>query len=211
MLKPQHVTADQLRTSQGGIGRVVSIGLVGAIHAAVIYALATGLAAQVTSKIIQEVQVAVVKEKPPDIKPPPPPPPEFKVPPPDYVPPPEISIAAPAQTSAITNVQKVAKVAPPPPVVTLTPPKAVGSTHNCETYYPPLSRRLSEQGKVLLKYDIDTQGNISNARVAKSSGYSRLDQAATQCVNSRWRSTPAMRGNTPVAATLEAYVVFQLR
>jgi protein TonB len=189
----------------------VSIGLVGAIHAAVIYALATGLAAQVTSKIIQEVQVAVVKEKPPDIKPPPPPPPEFKVPPPDYVPPPEISIAAPAQTSAITNVQKVAKVAPPPPVVTLTPPKAVGSTHNCETYYPPLSRRLSEQGKVLLKYDIDTQGNISNARVAKSSGYSRLDQAATQCVNSRWRSTPAMRGNTPVAATLEAYVVFQLR
>jgi protein TonB len=189
----------------------VSIGLVGAIHAAVIYALATGLAAQVTSKIIQEVQVAVVKEKPPDVKPPPPPPPDFKVPPPDFVPPPEISIAAPAQTSAITNVQKVAKVAPPPPVVTLTPPKAVGSTHNCETYYPPLSRRLSEQGKVLLKYDIDTQGNISNARVAKSSGYSRLDQAATQCVNSRWRSTPAMHGNTPVAATLEAYVVFQLR
>jgi protein TonB len=165
-----------------------------------------------TQHLIQDVKVAVVKEKTPEVKPPPPPPPDFKVPPPDYVPPPDITIATPVQTDAITQVQKkVAVQKPPPPVTPVVPPRAVGNSHNCDSYYPPLSRRLSEEGKVLIRYSIDTAGNIGNATVVKSSGYSRLDQAAVQCVDSRWRSHPATQGGKPLAMNAEAYVVFRLR
>lgn len=212
MLKPEHHTAQQLRHQQNAQRRLISVAIVGVIHVGVIYALASGLAANMTAHLIQDVEVAVVKEKPPDLKPPPPPPPDFKVPPPDFVPPPEISIQMESTTNAISQVQqKVATVAPPPPVSVVTPPRPLGNTHNCDSFYPPLSRRLSEQGNVFIRYSIDTQGNISNATVVKSSGYQRLDQAAVQCVNGRWRSTPAMRDGKPIAMQADAVVQFRLK
>jgi len=47
--------------------------------------------------------------------------------------------------------------------------------------------------------------------VPKSSGSDRLDQAAVSCVSSRWRNTPAMNGDTPVASpNHQAIVRFSL-
>jgi protein TonB len=212
MLKPEHVAAEQLRHQQNSQRRAISVVIVGLIHVGVIWALASGLAANMTAHLIQDVEVAVVKEKPPDLKPPPPPPPDFKVPPPDFVPPPDINIQNDAATNAISQVQRqVATVTPPPPVAVIAPPRAVGNTHNCDSFFPPLSRRLSEQGKVLIRYTIDTSGNIKGATVAKSSGFQRLDDAAVQCVNGRWRSTPATKDGKPFAIQTEAVVSFVLR
>lgn len=80
MLKPEHVAAEQLRHQQNSQRRLFSVVIVGLIHVGVIWALASGLASNMTAHLIQDVEVAVVKEKPPDVKPPPPPPPDFKVP-----------------------------------------------------------------------------------------------------------------------------------
>jgi protein TonB len=211
MLKPEHVAAAQLRHQQNSQRRMISVAIVAAIHVGVIYALASGLAANMTAHLIQDVEVAVVKEKPPDVKPPPPPPPDFKVPPPDFVPPPEINIQSDAPTNAISQVQKqVATVVPPPPVTKITAPRTEGRAHECESQYPPLSRRLSEQGIVTLKFTVMTDGTVAGPRVVKSSGFQRLDDAAIQCV-SRWRYHPATQNGKPLAVSLEANVRYQLR
>ena len=190
---------------------MISVAIVGAIHVGVIWALASGLAAHVTAKLIQDVEVAVVKEKPPDLKPPPPPPPDFKVPPPDFVPPPEISIAMESSANAISQVQqKVATVAPPPPVTPITAPRTDGRAHECESQYPPLSRRLSEQGIVTVRFTVTAKGTVAGPTIVKSSGFQRLDQAALECT-SRWRYHPAERGGVPLAVQTEANVRYQLK
>ena len=48
--------------------------------------------------------------------------------------------------------------------------------------YPPLSKKLREQGKVILRVLIDEQGRAADIQVQSSSGYARLDSAAQQAV-----------------------------
>jgi protein TonB len=191
--------------------RTVALIVVGVLHVGLIFAIIAGLKAGLIQKIPDELVAEVVKPKD-EVKPPPPPPPDLQKPPPPFVPPPEINIAtdAPA-TNAITAVQP--NVQTPPPVVqpTITPSKAVGRTHDCQSYYPALSSRLGEQGNVMVRYDVGVDGSISNVAVVKSSGSERLDAAAVNCVSSRWRNTPAMQGNTPVASPdHQAIIQFQL-
>ncbi|HKQ83586.1 MAG TPA: energy transducer TonB [Steroidobacteraceae bacterium] len=48
--------------------------------------------------------------------------------------------------------------------------------------YPALSRRLKEQGVVVLKVLVDERGAAQQIEVADSSGHERLDQAAVEAV-----------------------------
>ena len=98
----------------------------------------------------------------------------------------------------------------PPPVITLSPARALLATHTTPDY-PPLSRRLGEQGTLRLKLTITTQGAVSEATVVNSSGHSRLDEAAIDWVKAHWRYQPAMRGLTPVPSTADAVVTFKLQ
>lgn len=65
--------------------------------------------------------------------------------------------------------------------------------------YPVLSRRLGEEGKLMLQVELDESGRISNTRIINSSGYSRLDNAALAAVKT-WRCRPAVRDGQPVKA-----------
>lgn len=65
--------------------------------------------------------------------------------------------------------------------------------------YPVLSRRLGEEGKLMLQVELDESGRISNTRIINSSGYSRLDNAALAAVKT-WRCRPAVRDGHPVRA-----------
>lgn len=211
MLRPEHITARQLQSQRDSTRRTIAVGFVGVLHLAVIYALASGLAANMTAKLLQDTQVAVIKEKPPDTaKPPPPPPPDFKIPPPDFVPPPEINIESDSLSNAITQVQNKAPVPPPPaPPAQITAPRTEGRPHECQSQYPPLSRRLSEQGIVTVHFTVQADGSVSGVAVAKSSGFSRLDDAAIECA-SKWRYFPATNGGKPIAVATEANVRYQL-
>ena len=44
--------------------------------------------------------------------------------------------------------------------------------------YPDLSRRKEEEGSVQLKFYIGVQGQVLDSQIEKSSGYTRLDEAA---------------------------------
>jgi protein TonB len=65
--------------------------------------------------------------------------------------------------------------------------------------YPPLSRRLGEEGKLVLRVELDENGHVNTARVVESSSYKRLDEAALAVVRT-WRCNPSLRNGQPVRA-----------
>ena len=50
--------------------------------------------------------------------------------------------------------------------------------HNPPPAYPRMSRRMGEQGTVLLRVFISAEGRAEKADIRTSSGYARLDEAA---------------------------------
>lgn len=103
--------------------------------------------------------------------------------------------AAPA---AVAPVATPAVPAPPPPARIELPSASAAYLNNPPPPYPPLSRRLGEQGTVMLRVRIEPDGTASAAEVRTSSGYERLDQAALQAVL-RWRFVPGTRNGVPEA------------
>lgn len=76
--------------------------------------------------------------------------------------------------------------------------------------YPHLSRRLGEEGRVLVRVLVDREGRPRTVALDASSGYSRLDNAAMQTVR-RWRFIPAKHGERPVSEWVVVPVMFSLR
>ncbi len=121
----------------------------------------------------------------------------------------------------------VAPPAPPAPVVADAAPKAstggataTGSAvsaarfdaaylQNPKPNYPALSRRLGEEGKVMLKVRVSSEGKPLSVDLEKSSGFERLDNSARQAVQG-WRFVPAKRGDDAIEATVIVPVSFRL-
>ncbi len=76
--------------------------------------------------------------------------------------------------------------------------------------YPALSRRLGEQGRVLLRVFVNADGSAAQVEIRESSGFERLDRAAREAV-ARWRFVPARQGDRPVAAWVLVPISFNLR
>lgn len=83
--------------------------------------------------------------------------------------------------------------------VTLTSELSVSCPSLAAPAYPAISRRMGEEGKLVLKVELDETGRIDDARVVDSSGYTRLDNAALEAVRS-WRCRPSIRNGQPVRA-----------
>lgn len=75
--------------------------------------------------------------------------------------------------------------------------------------YPPLARRLREEGKVILRVFVTPEGAAGQVELRSSSGFPRLDQAAREAV-SRWKFVPARRGDESIGAWVLIPVVFNL-
>jgi protein TonB len=80
---------------------------------------------------------------------------------------------------------------------------------NPEPVFPLLSRKLQEEGKVLLLVQVSAKGEPDNVQVKQSSGYFRLDEAATKAVR-KWRFAPARRGTEAVASSIVVPLTFRL-
>jgi protein TonB len=80
---------------------------------------------------------------------------------------------------------------------------------NPKPVYPPMSRRLREEGKVMLRVNVLPDGLPSVIEIKRSSGSARLDEAAKAAV-SRWRFVPARRSNEAVASWVLVPLVFSL-
>jgi len=75
--------------------------------------------------------------------------------------------------------------------------------------YPPLSRRLGEQGKVQVRVLIGPDGLPQQARIHRSSGHERLDQVALKTVM-QWRYVPGKRAGNPEAMWFDIPINFVL-
>ena len=96
---------------------------------------------------------------------------------------------------------------PEPPVIVEAVP-AYG--HNPAPEYPGLARRRRYEGTVLLEVLVDATGMVGDIRLADSSGYTVLDQAAVKSVRS-WVFKPGRRGDETIEMWVRVPVRFELR
>lgn len=120
--------------------------------------------------------------------------------------PPSTSMAAGPATG-----EPVPAPAPPPPVATQVelPSSNASYLQNPAPVYPPISKRLGEQGRVLVRVLIGPDGRPQKAELKRSSGFDRLDRSALEYVM-KCRYVPGKVGGVPQAMWYEAPVSFVL-
>ncbi|GAA4866283.1 energy transducer TonB [Luteimonas vadosa] len=75
--------------------------------------------------------------------------------------------------------------------------------------YPPTAFRAGEEGTVIVRVDVDAQGNVTAVDVARRSDSRELDREAVNAVR-EWTFEPAIRGGKPVASTVQVPIEFKL-
>lgn len=120
---------------------------------------------------------------------------------------PRPTIALPLPPPAITTTEeplpRPQPVAEPTPQVAPAPAPIAGGDlsssmiHAPPPRYPHESRRKREQGTVVLTVLLSTDGSVSEVRIARSSGYVRLDEATRDAVR-KWRWSPMLRAGVAV-------------
>ncbi|MCY1166262.1 hypothetical protein D9M73_61870 [compost metagenome] len=220
-LPPGLVVAGKTTSKSMPLSRNAVIALsVVALHVAFILALQSGLLMRAAEIIVPaEVLSQFIDPPSPKVEPVPPAPPTPPAPVkkavtkapvlpapqplaiPDNTPSPNAPtgvLTPPTTPAPIAAAVAAAPVAPAGPPVVQLPSSDANYLQNPKPPYPPLSKRLNEQGKTTIKVFIDVEGLPQRAEIAKSSGYDRLDQAALATVM-RWRYVPGKRGGVPEA------------
>jgi protein TonB len=121
--------------------------------------------------------------------------------------------APPAETRPPVEAPQPAaapKVASAGPALPVVPPSfSADYLHNPAPTYPALSRRMGEQGKVVLHVLVTAEGVPERVELRTSSGSARLDGVALGTVK-RWKFVPARQGDRPVAAWVLVPISFAL-
>lgn len=112
---------------------------------------------------------------------------------------------APAQAAPVAT----APATPPGPPRLELPSSDATYLNNPKPVYPALSKRLGEQGKVVVRVLIGVDGTAQQAEIRTSSGYERLDQVALATVL-KWRYVPGKRGGMPEAMWFNVPINFVL-
>lgn len=215
-----HACADCLPT---GVRRTITV-LVCVAHVVAIYGLLQIGAVREAVREAVPIFAGLIDSLPPPIKP------EAASSPPTVrriAPPPIIaarSVPIQATPESVTPSEPaetvVAPDAPPAPAVAAPAPVAqprmlaateVGYLEPPRVSYPPVSRRLGEEGRVLLRVLVDPQGNPAQVVLSQTSGHARLDEAATSAAR-RARFRPYTENGVaqtvwvllPIVFTLEA-------
>jgi protein TonB len=98
---------------------------------------------------------------------------------------------------------------PPAPVITQATHEA-DYLHNPRPEYPSISRRLGEEGRVLLRVQVAADGSPLVIEVKQSSGFPRLDDTARKTA-ARWRFVPAKRGQEAFVSWVDVPIQFRLQ
>lgn len=210
--------------------KFIGIGLVVAFHILVVYALVTGLARKAMDVVIKPLETKIVEEvKPPPPPPdtPPPPPPKLLAPPPPFIPPPEVQVQQPVQQtptiSAVTNVKPenptftktqapTAPVEEKKPTGPVTVPAVIDfNVAGCKPEYPRASLRNEETGTVLLSVLTGADGNVTEVKIDKSSGFRGLDNAVrAQLMSGSCKNKPGTVDGKPQPTWTKVQYVWKL-
>ena len=203
------------------------------LHVVGLYALQSGLLRRAVEVVVPvQLLAQFIEPAKPKVEPqPPPPPPKPRVTPqpvlhkpqPSPLPPPTMPLAvlsAGPSPHAVTGVTTPQPPAPPiaapvaPPAPPALPRIELPSSHadylnNPAPRYPSISKRLGEQGKVVVRVFIGLDGTATQAEVRTSSGFDRLDQTALQTVLG-WKYVPGKVNGEPKAMWFNVPINFVL-
>ena len=149
-------------------------------------------------EIMQQKVRPFVAERPPAVKPEKPLPPDPSAP---KFPEPkeEPQTLRPSNPQASQPAPRQARIdAPPKPKRSIKPD------------YPKGARQRGEQGDVVLEIRVNAEGTVDTVKVAVSSGFGELDEAAAKAAKAA-KFKPARSGREPVASTARLKLQFKLR
>ena len=200
-------------------------------HVFAIWALQTGLLMRAVEVVVPVEVLAQIMEPPkpmapksPPIDAPPPetvkkpvtkPEPVTQVAPtllavPDAVPTPNAPSVQPiAQPAPYAPAVPVAAVTTPVPAKITLPSSDADYLSNPKPTYPAMSKRLGEQGKVVVRVLIGADGLPQKSELRQSSGFDRLDDAALATVM-KWRYVPGKRDGIAEAMWFNVPITFRL-
>lgn len=205
-----------------------------AFHVIALWLLQTGLLRRAVELVVP-AQVLAEFIEPPRPKeyptPPLPPPPKPQQKTPTVTPAPQLVAIAdptPALNSPVGVIEPpqplppiTAQVAPAPPAPVAPPPAPPAPPRvelpssdadylqNPKPPYPPMSKRLNEQGSVIMRVLIGADGLPQKAEIRKSSGFDRLDQSAATTVM-KWRYVAGRRAGVAEAMWFNVPINFVL-
>ena len=113
---------------------------------------------------------------------------------PDTTPAPRIAARAPVHTAAGGHAEGHTDVA---------------YLHSPKPDYPPAARRRGQEGTVVIRTLVNTEGVPGQARIIGPSGIDDLDQSALLAVQ-RWRFAPARAGSKAIEHWVDIPVTFRL-
>jgi periplasmic protein TonB len=195
------------------------LGIVIALHAGIFLLI---LAARTVAPKIMEMPLIVDLLQPPETRKEP----EAK-PLPVVRPQPVRQKPVPVPKAPIPVIETTTSTAPAPVTAIAAPPenKAVSAAPAEESFsqarfdanylrnpappYPALSKRMGEEGKVVLRVSVNPQGSADSVDIKTSSGSPRLDESAQKTVRN-WKFVPAKRGDTPVQSWVLVPIIFKL-
>ncbi|MBX3651759.1 MAG: TonB family protein [Burkholderiales bacterium] len=218
---PQRNIAGSVPVYGGMKSRLPGIAVTIGLHAAVVLALLSYAPARQTLAELAPIMVSLVQPKPAE--------------PPKELPKPRPVVKQPVKriepkplpllTATAPEVPAPAAIQPPPPAPQ-PPPEPVaaeaapapvippqfnaGYLNNPAPVYPAVSRRLGEEGRVVLRVFVDERGLPARVELRTSSGHERLDGIAMQTVR-QWKFVPARRGDQAVSAWVLVPISFSLR
>jgi protein TonB len=199
--------------------------LIAAAHALVLYGIYSGLLHRaVRIALPAEVFVSFIASPPPEQQPLVPLADVLILPPPAITPPSTaitiaplvyaISVPAPAaplaeRSAAAFAAASPSAAAPAAPAGPRTISTGVEYLKAPQPEYPALSKRLGEQGKVVLRILVNQAGLPEQVLVQSSSGFARLDEAGRQAAQ-RALFKPYLEDGRPVAVFVIVPLNFQL-
>jgi periplasmic protein TonB len=113
-----------------------------------------------------------------------------------------------APVAAAPSAAAALPAAPQAPKVEL-PRSDADYLNNPPPPYPPVSRRIGEQGRVMVRVCVDDKGSPQRAELHKTSGFERLDATAV-ATTLRWRYKPGTVGGVPQALCALVPIDFKL-
>jgi periplasmic protein TonB len=195
--------------------RTTAFLLIVCLHAALIYALVTGLAHRMIEAIPQPMQVAVLQQPRTRNEPPPLPPlPKFSPPRVDEVPKPEIQLDVAPDPDIALNVMAQPQV---PLLPRAAAPKVMNRVWggpgkgfpNTDDYYPSVARRLGEKGIAAVRVCVDDKGRLTaDPTLAQSSGSANLDGGALKLARA---GSGHYRATTEDGLPVNSCYVFRIR
>ena len=197
------------------------------LHVGGLAALQSGLLVRAYELVVPVEMISQIIEPPKPILPVPPPPPAppaaeppkinkaVTLPPApqpvaiaDPTPSPNAPVVTPSPPGPLPPIAAPLAIAPSPAPATAPVPAPVPKVelpssdvdylNNPKTPYPPVSKRLGEQGRVMVRVYVGADGSAQKVELNKSSGFDRLDATAVATV-ARWRFKPGTRGGVPEA------------